>query len=175
VRKGEHGLPCIFWKWIDIKEDDEIIEKKIPLLRYYTVFNAEQCEGIKIPEQDNTIKWDPIEKFEKIIEEMPNPPLIIDEAKRPYYIPKSDVIRMPNKELFKCNTQYYSCAFHEIIHSTGHADRLGRDSIVDMCPYGSQNYSKEELIAELGSAFLCGYTGIANKTSKTVLLILPVG
>jgi len=163
IRKGEHGFPCIFWKWLD---DDEGTDKKFPLLRYYTVFNIGQCEGIKIPEEASTIKWDPIEKFEKIIRDMPNPPTIIDEGKRPYFHAEFDVIRLPNQELFESAEEYYCVLAHEIIHSTGHADRLGRDSIIDRCPYGSTNYSKEELIAEMGAAFLCGYTGIANKTIK---------
>jgi len=166
IRKGEHGFPCIFWKWIDGKDEDEGMDKKIPLLRYYTVFNISQCEGIEIPEQDNTIKWDPIEKFEKIIEDMPNPPTIIDEAKRPYYHPGYDVIRLPNKELFESAEEYYCVLGHELIHASGHPDRLGRDSIVDMCPYGSTGYSKEEIVAEMGVCFLCGYTGIENKTIK---------
>jgi len=166
IRKGEHGFPCIFWKWLDAKDDDEITEKKIPLLRYYTVFNIEQCKGIKIPEENKTFEWNPIEKFEKIIEDMSNPPTIIDEAKRPYFHAEFDIIRLPNKELFESAEEYYCVLAHEIIHSTGHADRLGRDSIIDRCPYGSTNYSKEELIAEMGAAFLCGYAGIANKTIK---------
>jgi antirestriction protein ArdC len=66
--------------------------------------------------------------------------------------------------LFPKIEHYYSVLFHELTHSTGHWQRLHRQTLTDLCPFGSTNYSKEELVAEMGAAFLCGIAGIANET-----------
>jgi antirestriction protein ArdC len=71
---------------------------------------------------------------------------------------------MPAPTSFQQPEAYYSTLFHELTHSTGHVSRLNRPTLVDLCPFGSTNYSKEELVAEMGAAFLCGHTGISNTT-----------
>jgi antirestriction protein ArdC len=66
--------------------------------------------------------------------------------------------------LFVRAEEYYSTLFHELTHSTGHATRLNRPTLTDLCPFGSTNYSREELVAEMGAAYLCSLTGIVNAT-----------
>jgi antirestriction protein ArdC len=75
-----------------------------------------------------------------------------------------DTVNMPKPKLFDGPEEYYSTLFHELTHSTGHARRLNRQTLTDLCPFGSTNYSKEELVAEMGAAFLCGVSGIENLT-----------
>ncbi len=166
IKKGEKGYPVIFWKFLESvdKETDE--KKNIPLLRYYTVFNLDQCEGIKLPEidQPETREFSPIEQAEKIIADMPNKPTIKHDEARAYYRPSADVVNMPKKKLFLSDAEYYSTMFHELAHSTGHTSRLNREGDAKNHMFGSKDYSKEELIAEMGSAFLCAESNIENET-----------
>jgi antirestriction protein ArdC len=71
---------------------------------------------------------------------------------------------MPKRHLFQSAEAYFSTLFHEMTHSTGHEKRLNRPTLTDLCPFGSTNYSLEELVAEMGAAFLCGLTGVENNT-----------
>jgi len=75
-----------------------------------------------------------------------------------------DSVQMPERTCFNSGEEYYSTLFHELTHSTGHPARLNRSSLTDFERFGDQNYSREELVAEMGSAFLCGITGIENRT-----------
>jgi len=174
VKKGEHGTPVVFWKMLnksdsitDDKTGDTLINPKfIPMLRYYTVFNVDQCEGIpieKIPKLEQ-IEFSPISQCEKIVSNMPKRPVIKHNEPRAYYSPMSDFVNMPKQTLFESNKEYYSTLFHELTHSTGHSSRLDRKGVTNLCRFGSTNYSKEELVAEMGACFLCGHTGIENKT-----------
>ena len=95
---------------------------------------------------------------------MPNRPTITHHEARAYYTPVHDTVNMPTQSLFPKLEHYYSVLFHELTHSTGHWQRLHRQTLTDLCPFGSTNYSKEELVAEMGAAFLCGVAGIANET-----------
>jgi antirestriction protein ArdC len=81
-----------------------------------------------------------------------------------FYNPLEDLINMPIKESFKSKEEYYSTLFHEMVHSTGHSSRLNRNEVSTTSAFGSDNYSKEELIAEMGSAFLCAQSGISVNT-----------
>ena len=165
VKKGEHGSPCIFWKWIDLKETDETDKpKKIPFMRYYTVFNLEQTTGIDIPEVEKR-DLNPIAVCEKTIIDMPNAPFITHKESQAYYRPAEDTVNMPKSNLFRSDSAYYSTLFHELTHSTGHANRLDRHAN-DNCShhFGSTDYSKEELVAEMGAAFLCGHCEIERET-----------
>ncbi|MFH0926265.1 MAG: ArdC-like ssDNA-binding domain-containing protein [bacterium] len=163
IKKDEKGTPVIYWNWLDIKNNEEDIEKHIPFLKYYTVFNAEQCEGIETPEI-KTFEWDTIVKCEAVVEDIINKPEIEYEGNRACYISSQDKIKMPERKYFVQAEKYYSTLFHELGHSTGHWSRLNRDTIVDLCPFGSTNYSKEKLVAEMTASFLCSYTGIENNT-----------
>jgi antirestriction protein ArdC len=168
VRKGESSTLVTFWKRIDkdVEKEDGTIEKdSYFLLRYYRVFNVEQCEGLELPEPEGPVKeLRAIEACENIVRGMPSLPMINFGGGRACYIPSQDMICMPLAADFDGAPEYYSTLFHELTHSTGHESRLNRDTIVDLQPFGTTNYSKEELIAEMGAAFLCGEAGIENKT-----------
>jgi len=164
VRKGEHGTKVVFWK-IGTREvedaDGETIERKSVLLRYYTVFNAEQCENIKSPDPERVIT--PIAECERIVAGMPNRPAIVQDA-RAWYRPANDTVGIPSRQAFSLAEEYYSTLFHELTHSTGHPSRIGREGIEKLNTFGSESYSKEELIAEMGAAMLAGVAGIERKT-----------
>jgi antirestriction protein ArdC len=164
VRKGEHGTKVIFWK-IGTREvenaDGETDERKSILLRYYTVFNVEQCEGIASPSVEPAVSA--IEECERIVKQMPNPPAMEQDG-RAWYRPSTDTVGMPSRNAFNTSEEYYSTLFHELTHSTGHTTRVGREGIEKLNTFGSESYSKEELIAEMGAAMLCGVAGIERKT-----------
>ncbi len=166
IKKGEKGYPVVFWKFLEKKDNETSEKKNIPLLRYYTVFNLDQCEGIEIPEidQPETREFTPIEQAEKIITDMPNKPTINHNEARAFYRPAADMVNMPKKELFLSDAEYYSTIFHEIAHSTGHFSRLNRENEVKNHMFGSADYSREELIAEMTASFLCAESNIENET-----------
>lgn len=163
VRAGEHGHTVVFWKFFDAEGDDENNDeprgetrKRIPMLRYYTVFNVEQCEidPSKIPSVQLE-DFDPIERCENVVASMPNAPAIREGEARAYYRPSTDTINMPKKGLFEGAEHYYATLYHELTHSTGHPSRLNRDNGEAENRFGSNDYAKEELIAEMGAAYLC--------------------
>ena len=169
VKKGEKGTPVVFWKTYKrkaISDDGEETERPGFVLRYYTVFNVDQCEGIdgKVPETEKH-EVEPIEICDQVVKDMPNKPRVEHGEPQAYYRPITDTVNMPNRNSFVGSEEYYSTLFHELTHSTGHDDRLGRHK-KEKCShaFGSADYSKEELVAEMGAAFLCGHTAIVNKT-----------
>jgi antirestriction protein ArdC len=173
VRKGERSCQVIFWKWYekDVTEPDtgETVEKKIPVLRYYSVFNIAQCDGIpedKIPPQERVIEtsFTPIEHCQHVIDSMPNRPEIKHVQARAFYCPTEDYVNLPRPQLFDTAEGYYAAAFHELTHSTGHESRLNRRPSSEPRIFGDSNYSREELVAEMGGSFLCGHTGIDCRT-----------
>ena len=163
VRRGEHGTKIVFWKFdsYETEVDGEVEERKFAFLRYYVVFNLEQTEGLKalldLPPAF------PIESAESIVREMPNPPAF-EQDFRAAYIPSRDTITMPSRTAFDSQEEFYNTLFHELTHATGHAKRLAREGFDTPQQFGSESYSKEELIAEMGSAMLCGVAGIEQKT-----------
>jgi antirestriction protein ArdC len=162
VRKGEHGTKIVFWKFYETEAaDGEIEERKFAFLRYFTIFNIEQTEGLKaLLELPPAF---PIESAESIVRGMPNSPAC-EQDSRASYIPSQDVVTMPSRTAFTSQAEYYSTLFHELAHATGHAKRLGREGFDTPQQFGSESYSKEELIAEMGSAMLCGVAGIEQNT-----------
>jgi antirestriction protein ArdC len=165
VNAGEHGNVVVFWKNIK-KEPEELDENKKPkvmsVLRYYKVFNIAQCNGIPeqlIPKLE-TSSFDPIASCDKVIAEMPLCPEIRHKEQKAFYNIKEDFINMPRKKSFKTPEGYYSTLLHELTHSTGAEKRLNRKTLVDVKPFGMESYALEELVAEMGSAFLCFHTGI---------------
>ena len=170
VRRGEKGTPVVFWKWIEKTKKDDNGEDKVvnryPILRYYTVFNLDQVDGIDDPDADaaEPSDFEPIEACEAIVDNMPDRPEIRNGGNRAFYRPAADFIGMPPAENFDKPAEYYSTLFHELTHSTGHESRLNREGITDLGFFGDENYSKEELVAEMGAAFLCGHAGIENET-----------
>lgn len=172
VIKGSKSTPVIFWKWLDrsgieISEELENRAGKTPLLRYYSVFNLEQTEGIQTPEPEETHNdHERLQEPEQVIKDMPMKPEIRFGGNKAYYSPSLDYLQLPHLHNFEGPEEYYSTLFHELVHSTGHASRLGRKSILEPSYFGSHEYSKEELVAEMGAAFLCGLTGIDHRTLK---------
>jgi antirestriction protein ArdC len=165
VRKGEHGSKVVFWKIDEYRKEDketgETENRKSILLRYYTVFNLEQCEGIKSPEPTRIIA--PLGQCETIVNSMPNPPSF-EQDSRAFYRPSTDTLGVPARSAFDSAEEFYSTLFHELTHSTGHPSRVGREGIMEHNPFGSEDYSKEELVAEMGAAMLCGVAGIQSRT-----------
>ena len=165
VRKGEKGFPVVFWNFVDVKSEDDDI-KTVPFLRYYTVFNVSQCEEIEVPEtSDDKLDFNPVEKAEQIISDYKDCPEIGFGGDRAYYNKLDDKIQLPNKERFETVEDFYLTAFHEMVHSTGHENRLNRKELNSYCPFGSKDYSKEELTAELGSSFLSAEAKIDNNAN----------
>jgi antirestriction protein ArdC len=173
VKRGEKASPVVFWKWLEFP-DENVAEKlkRLPFLRYYSVFNIAQCEGISsliIPATNqNRIEANPIAAAEQIILNMPRKPLIQFGGGRACYRPSVDRVDMPKPETFRTMEDYYSVFFHEIVHSTGHGLRLNRKGVNgiegEWSAFGSTPYAKEELVAEMGAAMLCGQVGIISRT-----------
>ena len=92
---------------------------------------------------------------------MPNAPEIVHAGSKAFYSPITDRVTLPPIELFTSAEEYYATTFHELIHSVGHEKRLARESILEAAPFGSAVYSKEELVAEMGAAYLCAESGIS--------------
>ena len=159
-----------FFKWMDIpkdKKDPNSDTINIPFLRYFKVYNLEQTEGIEMPSDDTLVEEvNPIDECEAILNAMKDGCIVKHGGSRAYYVPSRDHIQMPELKNFDSAEDYYSTRFHETVHSTGHESRLNRPSITDATYFGSTNYSKEELVAEMGAAFLCGIVGIDNGTAE---------
>jgi antirestriction protein ArdC len=168
VRAGEHGLPVVYWKFgkREVQDGEEIIDKWMVLCRYYTVFNLEQCDGIKAPgrSQEPQPEINPIEACEQIVNGWSLKPEIRPGGDRAGYDKLHDIVRIPDLEAFDNAEEYYSTLFHELTHSTGHPSRLNRSTLMDSEFFADENYTREELVAEMGAAFLCGLAGIENKT-----------
>jgi len=165
VKKGERSFPVIFWKVLKEESDGET--KRIPFLRYHSVFNIAQCDGIhapNVPGVEPGSKFEPIAKCEEVVSAMPKRPIINHQGTRACYSPPLDTVSMPDSKLFESSEGYYSTLFHELVHATGHLSRLNRREVTDPIRFGSDPYSREELVAEMGAAFLCGHCGIENKT-----------
>lgn len=168
VRPGEHGTPVIFWKRILIDDEANPGEKKwIPLLRYFTAFNLDQTDGVKLPKKFETAdvrptNFDPIAEAESIVEQMPNRPGITRDypSDRAYYQPAFDKVVVPMPEQFGAAEEFYATLFHELGHSTGHESRCKRPGILEFDHFGSDKYAREELVAEMTSAYLLATAGI---------------
>jgi len=150
------------------KEDPEADNgiRTVPVLRYYTVFNAEQCEGITVPATEGSTwaEHDPIEAAEAVQLAMPNRPTVEVGGTRACYSPSRDLVRIPELFRYEKPEEYYCTLFHELAHSTGHQSRLHREGVTGNHYFGDATYSREELVAEMAAAFLCGHTGIENAT-----------
>jgi antirestriction protein ArdC len=175
VRKGEHSQIVVFWKVDQIPnadsendskehEADEKTRRRF-VLRYYRVFNLEQCELPqavldKLPKIE-THQHDPIEAAERIIAGMPNPPEIQYGGSKAFYSTITDRITLPPRELFISAEEEIATRLHEYSHATGSGKRLNRKSITEAAPFGSPTYSFEELVAEFSAAYLCAEAGIS--------------
>lgn len=168
VRAGEKSTGIVFWRFDRYtkhnQETQEDETRTSVLARFYNVFNVEQCEGLKnVPVAEPR---QPIEACESILagyfdrEGAPKREQLAKAA----YSPEHDVVFMPSKALFRTLEEFYGTYFHEMVHSTGHSSRLNRFENAEKRAFGSESYSKEELIAEFGNAMLCGTAGIEQAT-----------
>ena len=172
VQKGEKAHLVVFWKTPEQKEQATDEEKPKPVLRYYWVFNIEQCSGV--PEHlifPMTKPSQPLEVCETIIQKMPRRPDIRHKQPEAFYRPEEDYINMPKLKTFVNSESYYATLFHELIHSTGHTSRLDRKELSQMAEFGSELYSIKELTAEIGSCFLSSHAGIENTFTNSVSYI----
>ena len=185
IRKGERVSWVQFFKpWLPKGEPGEAADndadeaaassrrRPVLIVRSYRVVNLDQCQGPGIqrfrdkhpvdrPAQNDN---DPIAGCEQIVAGMPSPPAIRHGGNRACYWPAIDQISMPKRETFISSEAYYGTLFHELSHSTGHPDRLNRKTLVAGAPFRSPTYSREELVAEMGAAFLCATAGIDDPT-----------
>src|SRR6516165_3632197 len=159
VRKGERGTKVYFVKQLEIRDDEDTSTRLVPMLREYTVFNVAQCEGLP----DSVATGKPIRvRNPDARDELADAFLrstgadIREGYGEAYYVPSRDFISMPAFAGFKGADHFYNVAFHELTHWSGHKSRLDRDL---KNRFGSRNYAAEELIAELGAAFLCAEFG----------------
>lgn len=175
VKAGQKGTAVIFWKQLEVEGEEPETGKKrtkrIPMLRYFTVFNFEQTEDVKLPKRltekvEPKSERDAIEVAEAIVAGMPNAPVITETtSNRAFYVPTTDRVTVPLREQFRTIEEFYSTLFHELTHSTGHESRLNRkgaDSVSHQ--FGSAPYAREELVAEMGNAFLSATAGIDPAT-----------
>lgn len=161
------STPIIFWKIGKRANRTTGKEEKSFVLRYYKVWNVAQCEGMDdkvpaAPEADKVVE--PIQACEDLVKLYKTIPPIDHGGSRAFYAPTFDRIGMPERSSFHGAEEYYSTLFHELVHSTGHKDRLDREGITNPIRFASHDYSFEELVAECGAAFLCGKAGIENRT-----------
>lgn len=179
VKKGEKSSVVVFWKQIKVKETENTPdgpvekEKLVPVLKYFNVFNLDQCENIepKYWKPEEVVHTDPIAEAEDVVTgyidrsgvKFQND-LLSDRA---YYSPALDEVVVPMIDQYSDAAEYYSTTFHELTHSTGHVSRLARfTGSAAAAAFGSKEYSKEELVAELGSCFLMNHCGINSGTTE---------
>jgi len=166
VRKGEKSTPVVFWKFLDIEDKETGETRKVPMLRYFNVFNADQCDGLNMAADGNPASAEPIASAEDLFEGMPNRPEVRFGGDEAFYSPLLDQIQLPLRSSFVSPESFYATAFHEMVHSTGHESRLNRRGSDVPRHFGDPDYSREELVAEMGAAFLCALAGIERETEE---------
>lgn len=163
IRPKEKANIAVFFKMLPSRDIDAKTgqPKTFPLLRYYSVFNVTQCEGLSYPQPEtNPNPVPPIERCETIWTNWADRPAVSTGNKACYGL-MSDSITMPDRQQFINPEAYYATLFHEGVHATGHKSRLARDMDGS---FGSGSYAREELVAEIGAAMICGTAGIETKT-----------
>jgi antirestriction protein ArdC len=147
-----------------VKEDDTTGDKQvIPFVRGFRVFNIGETTGLDLPPLEACeVKHtsDTHEACDTIIKSMPKRPDIVHAPGRAFYRPSTDTVSLPDRDQFKVQEQYDMVRFHEVIHATGHEQRLARPGITDANLFGDHSYSREELVAEIGAATLGRTVGL---------------
>ena len=168
IKKGEKAHTVVFWKMLKVEDKDTGEDKKVPMLRTYKVFEINtQVEGLESKREVITNDNEPIEIAKDMVNSYfeNNKELKFTRKKGvPCYIPSDDRLCMPNITDFVNSEEYYSTFFHEMVHSSGHHDRLNRDGVTGKISFGSQDYSKEELVAEIGASMLSAEAQIDTVT-----------
>jgi antirestriction protein ArdC len=169
VKKGEKSTPVIYYKILEKRDEaGNLIVRadgrpaRTPFVRWANVFNLDQTEGIQASAITATLSvTQPNEKAAAIVEKAKLCP-IHHAGFAACYSPKDDVIRIPAPSTFHSQEDYYHSLYHELIHASGHSSRLDREGVTQRARFGSERYSKEELIGELGAAFLSNEAGILD-------------
>lgn len=168
VRKGEKGRKIVFFTMLPEKDNGGNETKKVfPYLKWTTVFKVEQCDGIEQKfhkDTDCLYSFNKDQTADEVALDYINREKItlnIKKSNNACYSPSSDTVTMPLPEQFEDSAEYYSTLFHELTHSTGHPKRLNR--LVKAAAFGDNDYSAEELVAEIGSASIIYTLGIENK------------
>lgn len=181
LKPGEKSKIVVYYQML-VKEDKEHLDEngrpkvfRIPFLKYYNVWHLNQIEGIesKLVNGEEPVKPEatltPNERAEEIINgylmQASHPKLIIKQSDEAFYRPSTDEVIVPLMSQYDKVAEYYSTTFHELVHSTGHRDRCNRKGITDLSFFGSHEYSKEELVAEVGAAMLVFQSGIDSASA----------
>ena len=188
VKKGEKGSMVVFWQFLDkstgktVEADSETSQTSkdgaVPMLRYYTVFNCNQCNGLDLKKLQEEIE---LQKTENVSAEIIPAAMIVEHYKdgpvikygftRACYKPDKDEINMPNRERFQSPEMFFGVLYHEMVHSTGLESRLNRRNSGETRTFGDEAYSREELVAEMGASFLCARAGIENTIDNSAAYI----
>ena len=170
IKKGEKSSIVVFWKWLKVEDEDTGEEKEVPFLRYYNVFHVNQCEGISPRFRASEVQINnpaaANDAAEAVIQDYLHRSgvrLVSHESSEAFYRPATDTVVLPLRTQFSETAEYYSTAFHELTHSTGHPTRLNR--ITETARFGSAPYSREELCAELGASFILNRLGLETTGS----------
>ena len=174
VRKGEKATTVVYWKWrtkedlvkLRVKTGKDKLAPCVPFVS--NVFNYDQVEGIAEPEDNQpNLQNNRLEIAEMMLDVMPSKPEILHSSTtNPVYHRVLDRVTLPHLSHFESADEYYGTLFHELVHSTGHAKRLDRFAEAEGDKV--EKYSFEELVAEFGAAFLCGFTGISNPNTDAL-------
>jgi antirestriction protein ArdC len=169
VRRGERSTEVVFWKPVEARKPDDGEEgdpkKSFPVIRTYKVFNAEQCDGLRLAGIQLDVEQrhvDRIPRAEGVLRHMPDPPSVRMREGSAWYAPDADLVGIPPIDSFFSADSYYATLFHELGHATGHPRRLARPGLAETARFGSADYGREELVAELASAFVCAAVGLDN-------------
>ena len=164
VRKGETGTTGIFYKTLE-KENEAGELEFIPMLKTFTVFNVEQIDGLKMGaidgveiEPQSVTEFDPLPQVENLFQR--TGANITERGQQAFFQPSTDEIWLPERHLFTDAANFYATGLHELVHWSGAKSRLNRDM---KGKFGSEGYAFEELIAELGSAFLMADLGVTGE------------
>jgi antirestriction protein ArdC len=176
IKKGEKATYIVFSdrKIKEVQKEDGTKEEKVfHFVRSFPVFNFAQTEGV--PEKSAGPVLDPdrdlIEVCNSVLDKMPNPPAYRESGSRAYCVPKQDLVNLPPIETFKTTEGYVATKWHEVGHSTGHESRLNRPGIMETAAFGGEDYSFDELVAELTSAYLCARNGIDNTLENSAAYV----
>lgn len=182
VKKGAHGSMVVFWKMLkcDLKDSNGNVVKNengmpmyksIPVLKYYTVFHIDDCEGIepKWTKENLPATAEANEKADAIIDDYSTRAklkIVHEKQNEAFYMPSKHIVKLPLIEQFADTSEYYSTTFHELVHSTGHKTLLNRfDGEAANAAFGSREYSKEELVAEIGACGILNEIGMETHNS----------
>jgi antirestriction protein ArdC len=168
IVKGSKSTPITYWNVGDEKLNPKTGKLSKPfLLRYFSVFNLCQTEGIELPralwDANKRSEFEVVSVADALIAGMPNPPAY-QASDAAWYRPSVDTVGMPHRSSFTSPASFYATLFHELAHATGAKQRLHREAFDNLAIFGSESYSSEELVAELTSSYLCGLSGIERET-----------